>query len=139
MQPQFIYDCRPQLVYFTYLYTGKERDAESGLDYFGARYMSSSMGRFLSPDPSGLGYADPGNPQSFNLYSYVQNNPLINTDPTGMDCVYTSDQTSDSVHVTVVRGDCRSDKDDGVYVNGTVRWLRKFGQGDKWRICSPAA
>jgi len=32
--------------------TGKERDAESGNDYFGARYMASSMGRFLSPDPT---------------------------------------------------------------------------------------
>lgn len=35
-------------------YTGKERDAESGLDNFGARYYGSSMGRFMSPDPSGL-------------------------------------------------------------------------------------
>lgn len=31
--------------------TGKERDAETGLDYFGARYMSSAQGRFTSPDP----------------------------------------------------------------------------------------
>jgi RHS repeat-associated protein len=46
------------------LYTGKERDAESGLDYFGARYYSSSMGRFASPDPTGLYFADPMNPQS---------------------------------------------------------------------------
>lgn len=53
-------------------YTGKERDTESGLDYFGARYMSSSMGRFMSPDPSGLYFADPSNPQSLNLYSYVR-------------------------------------------------------------------
>jgi RHS repeat-associated protein len=37
-----------------YKFTGKERDTESGNDYFGARYYSSSMGRFLSPDPSGL-------------------------------------------------------------------------------------
>jgi hypothetical protein len=46
------------------------------------------MGRFMSPDPSGLVYADPTNPQSFNLYSYVMNNPLINTDPSGMECVW---------------------------------------------------
>jgi hypothetical protein len=45
------------------------------------------MGRFLSPDPSQLYYADPTNPQSLNLYSYGRNNPLINIDPTGMDCV----------------------------------------------------
>jgi RHS repeat-associated protein len=34
-------------------FTGKERDTESGNDYFGARYYGSSMGRFMSPDPSG--------------------------------------------------------------------------------------
>ena len=69
-------------------YTGKERDAESGLDYFGARYYSSNMGRFSSPDPSGLMYANPYNPQSLNLYAYAYNNPLINIDPTGLECVW---------------------------------------------------
>jgi RHS repeat-associated protein len=71
-----------------HLYTGKERDTESGNDYFGARYYASTMGRFLSPDPSGLMYADPTNPQSTNLYAYALNNPLIYTDPTGMYCDY---------------------------------------------------
>lgn len=72
----------------TSIFTGKERDTESGNDYFGARYYSSAMGRFMSPDPSGLYYADPSNPQSMNLYSYALNNPLKNTDPTGMYCYY---------------------------------------------------
>jgi RHS repeat-associated protein len=53
--------------------SGKERDTESGNDYFGARYHSSSMGRFMSPDPSQLYYADPANPQSMNLYAYAPN------------------------------------------------------------------
>jgi len=70
------------------LSAGKERDTESGNDYFGARYYSSAMGRFMSPDPSQLYYADPTNPQSFNLYSYALNNPLKNSDPTGMYCYY---------------------------------------------------
>jgi RHS repeat-associated protein len=56
-------------------FTGKERDAESGNDYFGARYYASSMGRFLSPDwsasPVGIPYGDLENPQSLNLYGYV--------------------------------------------------------------------
>jgi RHS repeat-associated protein len=67
-------------------FTGKEHDSESGNDYFGARYYASTMGRFTSPDPSGLAYADPTNPQSFNLYSYVLNNPLVNIDPDGLKC-----------------------------------------------------
>ncbi len=65
-------------------FTGKERDTESGLDYFGARYYGSSMGRWMSPDPSGLAFADPENPQSLNLYGYVGNNPLRFTDPYGL-------------------------------------------------------
>src|SRR6266404_8004096 len=63
-------------------FTGKERDSESGLDNLGARYNSSSMGRFMSPDQLGAGQ-HPENPQSWNLYSYVQNNPINLTDPTG--------------------------------------------------------
>lgn len=42
----------------------------------------------MSPDPSGLTYADITNPQSLNLYSYTQNNPLSLTDPTGKECVW---------------------------------------------------
>jgi RHS repeat-associated protein len=56
----------------------------------GYRYDGSQleMGRFLSPDPSGLYYAGPTNPQSLNLYSYALNNPLKNTDSTGLYCTY---------------------------------------------------
>jgi RHS repeat-associated protein len=63
--------------------TGKERDAESGNAYFGARYYQSATGGVLSPDPSGLEYADPANPQSLNRCSCVLNNPLHNIDPSG--------------------------------------------------------
>jgi RHS repeat-associated protein len=67
--------------------TGKERDTESGLDYFEARYYSSAMGRFMSPDWSAkeepVPYATMDDPQSLNLYSYVRNNPLSRTDPDG--------------------------------------------------------
>jgi RHS repeat-associated protein len=63
-------------------YTGKERDAESGLDYFGARYMSGTQGRFTSVDPSMLS-VKMRNPQSWNRYSYTLNNPLRYVDPTG--------------------------------------------------------
>jgi RHS repeat-associated protein len=68
-------------------FTGKERDTESGNDYFGARYYASSMGRFLSPDWSAkvapVAYAKLDDPQTLNLYAYVGNNPLSRVDPTG--------------------------------------------------------
>ena len=81
-------------------FTGKERDAESGLDFFIARYYSSQYGRFFSPDEftggpvdvfspndplptSPLPYADITNPQSLNKYTYTYNSPLRYTDPNG--------------------------------------------------------
>ena len=67
-------------------FTGQERDTESGIDFFKARYASAPQGRFQSPDPAGMFVADPTNPQSWNLYAYVMNNPLNYKDPTGMDC-----------------------------------------------------
>jgi RHS repeat-associated protein len=70
--------------------TGKKRHQESNNDYFGARYYASTAGRFLSPDPSGLVYADPTNPQSLNLYSYVRNNPSLYIDPDGDFCYQVS-------------------------------------------------
>jgi RHS repeat-associated protein len=70
-----------------YKFSSKERDSESGLDNFGARYDSSQYGRFMTPDwasgASAVPYADFSNPQSLNLYSYVKNNPLTLTDPDG--------------------------------------------------------
>jgi RHS repeat-associated protein len=63
-------------------FTGKERDAESGLDYFGARFDSSSLGRFMSPDRGAMHME---NPQSLNRYSYTLNNPLLYVDPNGKD------------------------------------------------------
>ncbi len=109
-----------------HLFTGKERDTESGNDYFGARYYGSNMGRFMSPDysddddgPVSIPYYNPSNPQSLNLYSYVHNNPLVNTDPDGHDCIYADGNGGGYVQ----RGDCTNagGKDDnGVYVDGTI-------------------
>ncbi|MDQ6652330.1 MAG: polymorphic toxin type 33 domain-containing protein [Acidobacteriota bacterium] len=75
-----------------YKFTGKERDAESGLDYFGARYYSSITSRWLTPDwsagPTAVPYADLNDPQSLNLYTYVRNNPMNRTDPDGHACFF---------------------------------------------------
>jgi len=79
-------------------FTGKERDDETGLDFFLARYYSSTQGRFTSPDEFNGGpielfsiaassnptfYADLTSPQSLNKYQYGYNNPLRYTDPDG--------------------------------------------------------
>jgi len=81
-------------------FSGKERDAETGLDFFESRYYSSAQDRFTSPDefkggfldaftgqsafqPGPLPYADIGDPQTLNKYAYVRNNPLRYTDPDG--------------------------------------------------------
>jgi RHS repeat-associated protein len=76
-----------QVCAFAYKFTGKERDQESGLDYFGARYYASNMGRWMSPDwsasPTPVPYASLQNPQSLNLYGYVNNNPLSRADADG--------------------------------------------------------
>jgi len=72
-----------------HLFTQHERDAESGNDYFGARYYASSMGRFLIPDWSAkedpVPYASLGDPQTLNLYAYMRNNPLAGVDADGHD------------------------------------------------------
>jgi RHS repeat-associated protein len=70
-------------------FTGKERDTESGLDDFEARYHSSSMGRFMSADwsaiPVPVPYANLTNPQTLNLYAIVHDNPVTFADLDGHD------------------------------------------------------
>jgi RHS repeat-associated protein len=103
-------------------FTSKHRDIESGLDYFPARYYNSYLGRFMSPDPSALTFADPLNPQSLNLYAYVNNNPLSFVDPTGLDCVYINNDTGN--YEGFNSGDCDNSTDakanSGYYFNGSV-------------------
>lgn len=94
-----------------YKFTGKERDGESGLDYFIARHYASSLARFMQPDEPLMGQ-DEADPQSLNLYSYVRNNPLNRVDPDGRDCVYTSNQT-----VVLGDGDSRA---------GSLLWGQRY-------------
>jgi len=64
-------------------FTGQIRDSETGMDFFPARYYESALGRFTSPDPMNAG-ADLLDPQSWNAYAYVRNNPLALVDPMGL-------------------------------------------------------
>ena len=66
-------------------FTAKERDVETGLDYFDARYFASVQGRFTGADPLFIEMKRLPYPQAWNLYSYARNNPLKFIDPTGME------------------------------------------------------
>jgi len=72
--------------------TQKERDVETGLDYFINRYYSSTQGRFTSADPIPMTSQRPSDPQRLNLYAYVRNNPLTNIDPNGLDLYATGEE-----------------------------------------------
>jgi RHS repeat-associated protein len=63
-------------------FTQKERDNETGLDFFGARYYASAQGRFTGADPLPTS-AKLELPQTWNRYVYVDNNPLRLIDPSG--------------------------------------------------------
>jgi RHS repeat-associated protein len=73
-----MYDWSPQHAPSAYKFTGKERDSESNLDYFGA-----TMGRFMSADPKMITAKGMVDPQQWNMYLYVRNNPLSYVDPDG--------------------------------------------------------
>jgi|GEM_PF-3125426 len=91
--------------------TGKERDTESGNDYFEARYYSSSMGRFMSPDWSAkiepVPYSKLDDPQTLNLYAYVGNNPMTRFDADG----HFGCQTDECAAIQKARNNGASDED----------------------------
>ena len=83
-------------------FTSQVRDSETGLDYFGARYMSAAQGRFGSPD---MATGDRMRPQTFNSYQYALNNPLRFVDPSGH---YEEDVHFDLTYRSNIRpGPCR--------------------------------
>src|SRR5881227_2690808 len=73
----------PQISSNNYKYGGHEHDNETGLDNYGARYYGNMLGRFLTTDPIHFQASMLHDPQRFNLYAYVRNNPLIFIDPKG--------------------------------------------------------
>lgn len=110
-----------------YKFTGKERDSESGLDYFGARYYASSMGRWMSPDWSAkedpVPYAKLDDPQSLNLYGYVGNNPLSKADADGHEGCCTLTDLAELVDKGAAEGQAMiAAAGGGASVVGSARW-----------------
>jgi RHS repeat-associated protein len=69
-------------------FTGQQQDTISGTYDFLNREYNPVQGRWIRPDPAGVNAVNPMNPQSWNRYAYVLNNPLSNIDPTGLECVW---------------------------------------------------
>jgi RHS repeat-associated protein len=127
-------------------FTGKERDAETGLDYFEVRYMSSAQGRFTSPDPLTWQVWQYGSddekakfqefisdPQNFNLYAYVRNNPLKYTDPTGTYYCNGSDADCKKVEAAynqavAAAANKNLSKDERTAINNVLTFLGKPGE-----------
>jgi len=114
-------------------FTGKERDQESGLDYFGARYYASNMGRWMSPDWSAkaepVPYSKLYDPQTLNLYGYVGNNPLSRGDMDGHHAmnINISDQA-------IMEGEANSQQNDynhslAALDDGLKDYDKKWGSG----------
>ncbi len=112
-----------------YKFTHKEFDTESNLYNFDARFYTFSGARFMSPDPSGISQADPTDPQQLNLYTYVRNNPVTLTDPSGLSpdgCLYTIGRDrqaspADSITDDEEPSDCSSDGGQ-VLTGGDPQW-----------------
>jgi RHS repeat-associated protein len=127
---------------FVHKFTGKERDAESGLDYFGARYYGSSMGRFMSPDWNAravpVPYASLGNPQSLNLYAYVGNNPLSHRDVDGhhQECAPDTSRTEKDGSTTVIAGACHEVADHWWQIP-SAWWKNQRAQTERYLATNP--
>jgi RHS repeat-associated protein len=111
---------------------GKERDAETGLDYFGARYFSGAQGRFTSPDPLGIMKQKMLDPQQWNMYAYVRNNPLRLIDPSGM---YTCEGSkTDCTRVAIAYGEIKKAAEKDKRLNAVLQFLGEPGKANNVAI-----
>lgn len=83
-------------------FTGKERDTETGLDYFGARYYGNRIGRFTTVDPAKASPTALADPQQWNRYAYARCNPLRYLDPKGAILELTGDDREEAL--TLLKG-----------------------------------
>jgi RHS repeat-associated protein len=101
-------------------FTGQTQDTTPGIYDFLLRQYSPSQGRWQVPDPSGMAAVDITNPQTWNRYAYVANNPLSNVDPLGLKCGL--------AHVpyegTIIIGGCGSG-----FLGGEFSWADPTAEG----------
>ncbi len=114
-------------------FTGHISDAEVNLIYMGARYYDAALGRFISADAIVASFA---NPQSLNRYSYVSNNPINNTDPTGHkedNCPYgvIGGQCAQAPSTTPNKGNTRTNNGSGTTTSNATSTNQTSGAGDK--------
>jgi RHS repeat-associated protein len=139
-------------------FTRKERDIETGLDYFLARYYSSTQGRFTSsdefkggarelyvlgsgdPEKQALAYADIFSPQSLNKYQYCLNNPLRYIDPDGHDYRIVEETDKEGKKVkryvwdrdyTYKKGDKNGAPSNARYIDSQGRAIQLWGDNNK--------
>jgi RHS repeat-associated protein len=123
-------------------FTGKEYDAASGLYYFGARYLRPDAGRFTTVDPVYTWTENLVDPQRWNRYSYVRNNPLKYTDPDGrqVDAVYDRKKgtltitDSDTKKTVVIRVESGGKPFGGAIPAGSWEVLERKGKADFFRL-----
>jgi len=108
-------------------FTGQGQDTAEPLYDFLFRKYSSTQGRWISPDPAGLGAVDPANPQSWNRYAYVLNNPLRYIDPLGRDCAYLSDDGTYAEFLDQSSDEGECGEHGGYWVDGG---MTRFGYND---------
>ncbi len=107
----------------TQKFTGKERDAETGLDYMDFRYYGGAQGRFMSPDPF-MASANVADPQSWNRYVYARNNPLRYNDPLGL-------YPSPAYNCSDTQSSCLNDEQRRVLENSSVKVGKETLSGEK--------
>jgi RHS repeat-associated protein len=114
-------------------FTSKERDSESKLDFFGARYYSSRHGRFTSVDPA-MGSAVVSLPQSWNRYTYVLNNPLNIIDPDGMLWVAAGGYLhwDNNEDLTEAQAEKKYGKGARIIPYGTIMLITGVSKGSPW-------
>ncbi len=115
-------------------FTGQNEDAVTDLYDFMYREYHPTQGRWVSPDPAGLGAVDPANPQSWNRYAYVLNNPLAYKDPLGLDCVYLNDSGDGIEEIDRSGGASECWSDGGYWADGYVgnsSWVQTFSNSDQ--------